>query len=55
MQRRKTLLNALTNGGIFVDKHAAKDAIESIGLDINVRGENMTMQDFANLCKVIKK
>lgn len=54
MQRRKTLLNALVNGGVFVDKQAAKSAIESIGLDVNVRGENLTMEDFAKLCDTIK-
>ena len=53
MQRRKTLLNALVNGGIFVDKEHAKEVFERIGLDINVRGENLTIQDFKKLCDEI--
>lgn len=50
MQRRKTLMNALVNGGIIKDKTQAKELFEKLGLDINVRGENLSMQDFANLC-----
>ena len=53
MQRRKTLLNALVNGGIFKDKLEAKVAFEKLGFDINVRGENLTMQDFAQLCDCV--
>ena len=54
MQRRKTLLNALVNGGVFVDKQAAKDAFNRIGLDVNVRGESLTMEDFNKLCEEIE-
>lgn len=55
MQRRKTLLNALVNGGIFVDKEQAKKAFEKLGLDLNVRGENLTIEDFKNLCDEINE
>lgn len=55
MQRRKTLLNALVNGGIFVDKEQAKNAFEKLGLDLNVRGENLTIEDFKNLCDEINE
>ena len=50
IQRRKTLMNALVNGGIIKDKTQAKELFEKLGLDINVRGENLSMQDLANLC-----
>lgn len=50
MQRRKTLLNALVNGGVFKDKNHAKEVFDKIGLDMNVRGENLSMEDFAKLC-----
>ena len=50
MQRRKTLMNALVNGGIIKDKAQAKELFEKLGLDINIRGENLSMQDFADLC-----
>ena len=50
MQRRKTLMNALVNGRIIKDKAQAKELFEKLGLDINVRGENLSMQEFADLC-----
>lgn len=53
MQRRKTLMNALVNGGILKDKNQAKEIFEKIGLDLNVRGENLSMQDFAKICDAI--
>ncbi len=52
MQRRKTLMNALVNGGIFKDKAQAKAIFESMGLDMNVRGENLSIEDFAKLCEL---
>ena len=51
MQRRKTLINALVNGGIFADKQSAKKALESIGVSENARGENLTLEEFAMLTK----
>ncbi|MBR2587684.1 MAG: 16S rRNA (adenine(1518)-N(6)/adenine(1519)-N(6))-dimethyltransferase RsmA [Bacilli bacterium] len=53
MQRRKTLMNSLVNGGIFKSKLEAKEAFEKLAFDENVRGESLTMQDFAKLCDFI--
>lgn len=55
MQRRKTLMNALVNGGIFKNKEQAKTIFDEIGLDMNVRGESLTIQDFQNLCDKLDK
>lgn len=49
MQRRKTLLNALVNGGVINNKEEAKNIFEKIGFDLNVRGESLTIEDFAKL------
>lgn len=54
MQRRKTLLNALVNAHIFTNKEEAKETFEKIGLDVNVRGENLSMEQFAKLCGAIE-
>ena len=47
-QKRKTLLNALTNG-----KLASKEQIEKmlmdLNLDLRIRGEKLSLQDFANI------
>lgn len=49
LQRRKTLLNALVLNNIFENKEQATKAFEKIGLDLNVRGEKLTLEDYAKL------
>lgn len=53
MQRRKTLINCLVNGGIFANKAVASEAFEKLGFDINIRGENLSIEDFSKLCDYI--
>ena len=53
MQRRKTLINALVNGGLIANKQEAKRIFDEIGFDDNIRGENLSMEDFAKLCEKI--
>lgn len=48
MQRRKTLLNALTNAGI-VKKDELLKILEDLKIDVRIRGEALTIQDFANI------
>lgn len=48
MQRRKTLLNGITNSGLM-NKEEAKELLLKVELDERVRGESLSMQDFANL------
>lgn len=55
MQRRKTLINALVNGGIIKNKEIVNNIFEALGLDSNVRGENLTIEQFAELSNYIEK
>jgi len=49
-QRRKTLLNALSNSGIFnISKDEIKNMITECGHNENVRGEQLSLQDFATI------
>ncbi len=49
-QRRKTLVNALANAGIFnKSKEQIKHIIESMGLNENVRGEVLSVEKFGEL------
>lgn len=48
-QRRKTLLNALTNTKVLQNKEEGTKLFAKLNLDINVRAEELTLQDFANL------
>lgn len=54
-QRRKTLVNGLHNaGGFGYDKEGLTEKIVSIGLSENVRGETLTLAQFAALADAIK-
>ncbi len=48
-QRRKTLLNSLTNTNIFEDKKQGENLLKKLGIDINIRPEKMKLQDFVNI------
>ena len=53
MQRRKTLLNALTNTKVFLNKEEGLKILKKVKLDENVRAEELSIQDFANIAKSI--
>lgn len=49
-QRRKTLLNALQGfGGFSISKDEFKIIFQKIGLSENIRGEQLTLEDFCRL------
>lgn len=53
MQRRKTLLNALTNTKVFMSKEEGVRILKELHLDENVRAEKLTLQDFAEITNKI--
>ena len=53
MQRRKTLLNALTNTKVFINKEEGIQILKELNLDENVRAEKLSIQEFANIAKII--
>jgi 16S rRNA (adenine1518-N6/adenine1519-N6)-dimethyltransferase len=53
MQKRKTLVNGLCNGNIFSSKEEAIKMLEDLGFDSQVRGERLTIEDFAKICDYI--
>ena len=54
MQRRKTLLNGITNGKLL-DKEQCKQIFLKLGLNENIRGEALTLDQFAQLSNEISK
>lgn len=49
-QRRKTLANAIKNfEGLSYSREEVEDALTSIGLDVRVRGEALSLEEFARL------
>ena len=55
MQRRKTLQNALTNSGIVADKEAIRKIFDKMKLKPDIRGEKLTIEEFARLANLIAK
>ena len=53
MQRRKTLLNALNNTKVFLNKEEGLEILNKLNLNENVRAEELSIQDFANIAKSI--
>ena len=53
MQRRKTLLNALTNTKVFMSKEEGIGILKELKLDENVRAENLTLENFAEITNKI--
>ena len=55
-QRRKTLANGLNNApDIHLSKEAIQESILALGVPVNVRGEALTLEQFAALSNVIRK
>ena len=52
MQRRKTLLNALTNVKVFKSKEEGIEILNKLNLREDIRAENLTIQDFANITNI---
>lgn len=53
-QRRKTLLNALSKSPyINIGKDSVKEALLSMGLDENIRGEKLSLEEFARLSDLL--
>ena len=52
MQRRKTFINGVSNGNI-ASKDKIKQILNELGIDENVRGENLTLEQFAKISNLL--
>lgn len=52
MQRRKTFLNGVSNSGL-IEKQKLKDILEELKISENVRGEQLTLEQFAQIANRI--
>jgi len=48
MQKRKTLLNGLTNGNL-ASKEKIEKMLTDLGFDLRIRGEKLSLEDFAKI------
>ena len=53
MQKRKTLLNSLTNNGIFENKQKGTEILNSLGIKENVRPEELTLEQFEKISDIL--
>ncbi len=49
MQRRKTLLNSLVNSKVFLNKEDGIKVLKELNIDINIRPEKLTLDEFAQI------
>ena len=55
-QRRKTLVNGLTNAAeLNLSKEEVQTALEEMGLSVTIRGEALTLEQFAELSNLLAK
>ncbi len=53
-QRRKTLVNGLKNSQeTQIPREKSEEALRAMGLDANIRGEQLTLEDFARLSDLL--
>ena len=52
MQRRKTLVNALVNTGVFTSKEEGIKVLKTLNLREDIRAENLTIEDFGRICNI---
>lgn len=55
MQRRKTLVNALSNMEIFKSKQKVIEILKQLDIDERVRGEALTLEQFAKIAELVEK
>ena len=54
-QRRKTLANGLNNFGFHLSKEVIQSCIEELGVPATIRGEALSLEQFAQLSNIIGK
>ena len=55
MQRRKTLVNGLENSKIFNSKKEILTMLEKLEINTKIRGEVLTLEDYANIANFVTK
>lgn len=53
MQRRKTFLNAVSNSSIGISKEEMEKVLQELEIDIRIRGEALTIEQFTNIANKI--
>lgn len=54
MQRRKTLLNSLSNSGVLGERMFIEKMLNDLEIDVKIRPEKLSINDFANITNYIE-
>lgn len=54
MQKRKTLVNAIANSGKYGSKEQAEKTLQKLEIDLKIRPEKMSLEQFAKLSNLIE-
>ena len=55
MQKRKTLLNGLSNSNLFGNKEQIQKMLIELDIDPKIRGEKLTLEEYARIAKYLNK
>ena len=55
MQKRKTLLNGLANSNLFGSKEQIEKMLNELNIDLKIRGEKLTLEDYAKIAKYFEQ
>lgn len=55
MQRRKTLVNSLENSKLFNNKKDIENMLEKLNINTKIRGEALSLEDYANITNFVTK
>ena len=53
--KRKTLVNCFMNSKLFKNKQEIEELLNSLNIDLKIRGEKLTIEDFARIANTITK
>lgn len=54
MQKRKTLVNAIANSGKYGSKEQVEKTLQKLEIDLKIRPEKMSLEQFAKLSNLIE-
>lgn len=54
MQKRKTLVNGLTNSNLFGNKEKIEEMLTALNKDLKIRGEKLTLENYAQIADYIE-
>ncbi len=55
MQKRKTLLNGLSNSNLFGNKEQIQKMLIKLNIDPKIRGEKLTLEEYAQIARYLNK